>query len=478
MNNFQKQINKIFTAITVASLVLLSTPIATLAASNVQEIKITNITDGSSYNANTIPSYIEGIAADSQGLNQDSVKYYLQRNDTKKYWNGSSWIDSYQLDALNAEVTGDGSVKWISNSNFPSSWDEGKYFVTAKETNKIGEFKESQTVTFNYDNTTPSNISLSINDGATSTLNKYVTLKLTYDADVYEMRVSNNIQFTREPWGLADTKIENWQLTDESGTKTIYAQFRDRAGNTSEIISASINYQYVISPSNLNTTAKDGAVKLTWDRVSGVDHYDVQYRKTSDNNYTYVPVIKSNDTEIINLTNDTAYEFQVRAVDQYGNMSTYASTACTPKKTPAVNYSATTVSNNQTSTTYFDSSIYTNNASSTNINTDQNTSSDQSEEVIEEDKEATIDNNVAKTEEKTEGQTDSARTAVTIGVIIIAIGAALGGYYGYQWWISADEEETEEKTDTKKEKEEPKKEEPKKPIKENKPKKNKQNRRW
>ena len=220
-------------------------------------------------------------------------------------------------------------------------------------------------------------------------------------------------------------------------------------------------------PYNFKAEAKDGSVKLTWDKVTDADHYDIRYRKSTDNNesvsYTYVARLTDNNTEIINLENGVEYEFGVRAVDEYDNMSDYSVIVSTPVKTES------TVSSKTTATTYYayyynydysDTQTEETEVKDENVNTDNIT--EEEPEIITEG----LDN----TNEPEEGQTQGARTAVTLGIIIIAIGAALGGYYGYQWWLGTDEEEDDEEEENKSNKSANNKEQ--------KNKKNKANRRW
>lgn len=104
-------------------------------------------------------------------------------------------------------------------------------------------------VNLRYDKTPPTG-SLTINDGAATTLSTTVTLRLTA-ADILsglaEMRFSNDGQ-TWSEWESFSSMRSNWDLSQfgglvrQGGPKTVYTQLRDRAGNVSQIFSTSIRF--------------------------------------------------------------------------------------------------------------------------------------------------------------------------------------------------------------------------------------------
>ena len=91
------------------------------------------------------------------------------------------------------------------------------------------------------DATAPVAVSLSINAGAatTSSLSATLALAATDNALVTQMIVSNDAGFagaTWESYALSKT----WTLVSGDGVKTVYAKFRDAAGNMSAAISDTI----------------------------------------------------------------------------------------------------------------------------------------------------------------------------------------------------------------------------------------------
>jgi parallel beta-helix repeat protein len=94
--------------------------------------------------------------------------------------------------------------------------------------------------------TEPPTGSLTINDGAASTYSTTVTLRITANdplSGVAEMRFSNDGRTWSDWEGFQSTR--SWDLTrfggsSSFGLKTVYAQLRDRAGNVSQVFSATI----------------------------------------------------------------------------------------------------------------------------------------------------------------------------------------------------------------------------------------------
>ena len=85
--------------------------------------------------------------------------------------------------------------------------------------------------------------SILINNGAGSTNFSFVNLSLSASdngSSVTQMLVSNDASFTSATWEpFVTNKI--WNLTSGEGPKTLYVQFKDALGNTSETYSASIS---------------------------------------------------------------------------------------------------------------------------------------------------------------------------------------------------------------------------------------------
>lgn len=183
-------------------------------------------------------------------------------------------------------------------------------------------------------------------------------------------------------------------------------------------------------PANFKSETLDTKVKLTWDEVSDAKGYYIRYKEGTNNSNSYTEVYleskTTKETTINNLKNNTLYEFGIQSIDDAGNKSDWTNITATPSKPSSTTTSGTNYSFGAT-TAYA--------AESEQNKTTDNTENEKKEEIK-------TENDVIESEEA-ESETQSARTAVVIGIIIIAIGAALGGYYGYQWWLGEGEVEKE-----------------------------------
>jgi len=113
------------------------------------------------------------------------------------------------------------------------------------------------------DTTLPSG-SISINNGDEHTTSRAVTLNLMVNDNgtgVNEMRVSNMSGFNGVSWQAYASSL-TWNLTTDAGTKTVYIQFRDQAGNASEVYNDAIIFYEPVT-ANFTADSTHGAAPLT-----------------------------------------------------------------------------------------------------------------------------------------------------------------------------------------------------------------------
>ncbi len=125
---------------------------------------------------------------------------------------------------------------------------EGAHTYKAKATDTAGYISfASNSVTVTVDKKAPAG-TVSINNGASSTSSRSVTLTLSATdpspgSGVTEMRISNTQSGVSSASWAAYSTSKAWTLTAGKGTKTVYVQYRDAADNRSAIVTDTITYR-------------------------------------------------------------------------------------------------------------------------------------------------------------------------------------------------------------------------------------------
>ncbi len=166
---------------------------------------------------------------------------------------GATANDNYDGD-ITASILIDASAVNISVA--------GTYTVTYDVTDANGNPATQVTRTVNVistgsgsgDVTPPTNLSLVINDDAniSNNINVILTIGAT---DASQMVISNDSEFDVAQWEPFSTS-KDWQLTEGSGRKVVYAKFRDSAGN----VSATISDEITLVPEVVPVDETEGAI--------------------------------------------------------------------------------------------------------------------------------------------------------------------------------------------------------------------------
>ncbi|MEQ1503817.1 MAG: S8 family serine peptidase [Myxococcota bacterium] len=166
---------------------------------------------------------------------------------------------------------------------------------------------------------------ITIAGGASGTKTAAVTLTLA-SADAATMCISNTTTCTS--WQTYATSLP-WTLNAGSGSRTVYATFRDAYDNASAQVSDTIVIDTTL-PANgtVTATGADAAVTLAWtgftDAGAGVASYKVAQATGTvapANCTTTVWTGAGAGTTIASLVNGTTYAWRVCAVDGAGNVS-------------------------------------------------------------------------------------------------------------------------------------------------------------
>jgi len=297
-----------------------------------------------------------------------------------------------------------------------------------------------------------------------TTLGKYYDFSMP-DSNKVQLPITIKIYYTQEDLLNADINDENklqgiyywdfdsssWKLFSDSGVVTtdsgeyagyIWAEVNDFSIIALTPLSGGADITAPVKPANLKATSGNGEVALTWDKRDDAVGYYVRYRQTTSNdNDPYTTIFLSGSdiksAKITGLTNNVEYEFGVSAKDKAGNISEYAVVTQKPIASEGTSTETTKTLRNRLISTAL--AIGTNETAAANSNS-------QNEEIKNNDEGA-----VESTSDE-QNETNWTRFLVTLGIILLAAGAGLGGYYGYQWWMGSEEEKQETKVDTKKDK--------------------------
>ena len=124
---------------------------------------------------------------------------------------------------------------------------EGAHTYKAKATDAAGYISFAfNSVTVTVDKKAPTG-TVSINDGASSTRSRSVTLKLSATdpspgSGVSQMRISNTQSGLSSAAWEAYSTTKAWSLSSGKGTKTVYVRYRDGASNLSAVVTDTIMF--------------------------------------------------------------------------------------------------------------------------------------------------------------------------------------------------------------------------------------------
>ena len=126
-------------------------------------------------------------------------------------------------------------------SYIPEAQRDGKHWTYVRAWDQVGNQRMERSGEYWYDATAPTNPSIIINDNATYTNNRNVSLALSA-SDPTSGLSQMNLRNEGESWAgwRGYQSPYSWTLPSGDGTKTVYAQFKDAADNTSNTASDSI----------------------------------------------------------------------------------------------------------------------------------------------------------------------------------------------------------------------------------------------
>jgi hypothetical protein len=185
-------------------------------------------------------SATRSVEPNAAGWNKANVTVRLNATDNQ----GGSGVQKITYSASGAQTiaqtdaTGD-SVELALDQ-------EGTTTLTYYATDKAGNVEDKKTLTLKIDRSAPSG-SVTINDGASRTRSRSVTLTLSATdlspgSGVSQMRISNTQSGLSSATWEAYSTTKAWSLSSGQGTKTVYVQYRDGAGNRSAVVTDTIRF--------------------------------------------------------------------------------------------------------------------------------------------------------------------------------------------------------------------------------------------
>ena len=262
----------------------------------------------------------------------------------------------FLLDGANLgaeDTTSPYSVSWNTTSA-----SNGTHTLSARALDAAGNTGTAASVTVTVDNQAPTG-TVSINNGVAATNVIAVTLNLSAsDAQgpVSQMRFSNTGSSFSTPIAYAATGA--WTVTTGEGTKTVFAQFSDAAGNWSASATDTIVLD-TTPPTISNRTATNitsNSATITW-TTNEVADSQVDYGQTTAYGATTPldsSLALSHSVPIAGLVAGTPYHYRARSRDVAGNLtvsadgtfSTLSGPDTVPPSIPA-NLNATPISSTQ-----------------------------------------------------------------------------------------------------------------------------------
>lgn len=179
---------------------------------------------------------ITGYSNDINGSGLNTTEISITNINDNKSWNGLDWeIDKTWLPT-------EGSQFWLYDAGNVFWYSDTRYIIQSRSIDKAGNYGIPEYgITFMFDNNTPINLSISINNGDLFTNSKDVTLFLTaedFGTGVSHMSFSiNGLEWSK--WERFSTK-KLFDLSGSDGKKIIYFRVKDIVENIAIPVSDSI----------------------------------------------------------------------------------------------------------------------------------------------------------------------------------------------------------------------------------------------
>ncbi|TAE02961.1 MAG: hypothetical protein EAZ97_02070 [Bacteroidetes bacterium] len=194
---------------------------------------------------------------------------YVKINYDKDAYHGSASLVDLTLSASDADYMMLSNsetyygAKWETYQPDYKAWSlagesDGVKKVYAKFRDRTGNISGTAFGEITIDTKAPVRGTIFINNGQNATRDSTGKVQIALNAiGADEMMVSNSVTFEGAEW-QPYKKTANWVLAKGEGMKTVFVKFRDKSGNQSQTITATILQDYT-PPKNCNIAINNGA---------------------------------------------------------------------------------------------------------------------------------------------------------------------------------------------------------------------------
>lgn len=203
-----------------------------------------NLDNNQSDSYASVSKYTQAVAPNVAADKSTSTWYAtsnVEFTNTAGFGSGGVQYYKYVWDQVATHTwTGGESDQWSSSTLTKTETENGSWYLHVKAYNADDiAGSEANYGPYFYDNTAPTNSTVSVNGGVAYSNNLLVTLTLFSEdsgSGINEMRFSND-GVTWDSWKAYATTESNWDLSlfggsGGDGVKTVYAEFRDSLNNT------------------------------------------------------------------------------------------------------------------------------------------------------------------------------------------------------------------------------------------------------
>jgi hypothetical protein len=231
------------------------------------------------------------------------------------------------------------TIATTSDADTPPS--DGTWYYTITPLDAAGNVRltGNDQVGVVYDSTAPAPVTVTIDGGAAWSGARAVTATIS-GADAVDVQLSEDPAFAGATWTAIAATLA-FQLADADGAHTVYARYRDLAGNISATANDSIGLDRAAPPAvtpirdglgagDLDYQASTTELRAAWtgvsDPLSGLARYDLCFSTATDCGGTVVSAWTSIGTATsatvgsLTLTPGQEYFACVRSVDNVGNV--------------------------------------------------------------------------------------------------------------------------------------------------------------